>query len=164
EYTTEKWIAHLTERAPPPLAIIGGDSSYWALQLAKALKDHAQDWRGEPPLFLVTTATVDQFVNYDDEGFNVPTTNPNNPWFIEVYRGRTFRFSFTNTRMTEVVLDFVRDFHQRWPSPRSAAGDVAAVVGADGPLAAALMAGAAALDPDPPPRLYCLKWWDDSYS
>ena len=33
------WVRHLLERKPPPLAIIGGGTSYWARELAIQLRN-----------------------------------------------------------------------------------------------------------------------------
>jgi hypothetical protein len=160
ENTTNKWIAELTRRPTPPLAIVGGDSSYRALLLAKAMQKYRLQWPGQPPLLCITTATVDRYVEGDD--FNADTTDERWPLLIEAYPGRTFRFSFTNARMAEVALEFVRTHDELWPAPRMPAAKAAALAGAGDPMRAAAAAGA--VDLAFPPCLHNVKWLDDSFA
>jgi hypothetical protein len=141
EVDTAHWVSALAERPTPPLAVIGGDVSYRAEKLAKALEEArtAKKWRGPPPLVLFTTATVDRYVRPGIP--NTETTNVNLPLLIEIYKGRSFRFSFTNSRMAEVVLDFVRTHDELWPgAPAASNGDPSVT------------------------QFYSLKWDDDSFS
>jgi hypothetical protein len=142
EVNTQKWVDVLAKRPTPPLAFIGGDVSYRAEKLAKTLDEAraAKKWRGPPPLLLITTATVDRYVRPGTA--NSDGANVNLPLLIEVYKGRSLRFSFTNSRMAEVVLDFVRTHDgELWPSAAAAGKDDASVT-----------------------QFYSLKWDDDSFS
>src|SRR5262249_43237831 len=89
ENTPERWVQKPARRQPPPLAVIGGDISDRASTLAQALTAHRGDWKGRPPLFLMTTATADRFS---------PAGSPNEdqdsqsaPKLIDVYPRRSFR-------------------------------------------------------------------------
>jgi hypothetical protein len=164
ESNTDKWIARLTDQATPPLAIIGGDTSARARKAAEALNSHRDDWRGAPPLLLFTTATADRFVPNNTP--NVSTTDEKWPLLIDIYKDRTFRFAFTNSRMAAAVLEFVQSHDELWPNAVSptaaAAASAAAWAMANNPLAAAVVAtdGADLLTT----YLYTLKWDDDSFS
>jgi hypothetical protein len=81
------------------LAVIGGGSSDRARALALALRESGQRTGGEPPLLLITTATVDEVTLPDSNGEVVP--------FHSVHADRTFRFCFTNRQMAEAVTDFL---------------------------------------------------------
>jgi len=111
ESTSHTWVDNLSKRSPPPLAIIGGDTSERANRLATVLQQHRERWRGSPPLFLITTATADRVLPGA-----IADPNPKDidlyPKLTEVYPGLTYRFSFTNTLMAEAVIEFV----QRYPS------------------------------------------------
>jgi hypothetical protein len=108
---------------------------------------------------LITTATADRYS---------PTASPNQdhteetlPRLIRIYSdrkgGRTFRFSFTNKHMAQVVLNFVRDHPEVWPSgPRQAARCAGAVASADPWVALTLLTW--------PYALHTFSWDDDSYS
>src|SRR5262249_3424720 len=81
---------------------------------------------------------------------------------ISLYKGRSFRFSFTNKHMARVVLDFVRGHPEVWPQD---APQLAALAGAAG--AGHGLGGAALLTAAEAPRrhvLHTLAWRDDSYS
>jgi hypothetical protein len=161
ESNSEKWITRLTQRPTPPLAIIGGDTSSRARKAAEALESHRGQWQGLPPLLFFTTATAETFVPYNTP--NVATTEEKLPKLIEVYKGRTFRFSFTNTRMAATVLDFVdRQDELFWPHIASAADLAGACVAARDPVAGAVLAAVA--DELVTRYLYTLKWDDDSFS
>jgi hypothetical protein len=97
---TRNWVDALAERNPPPLAIIGGDTSDRARDLARAIVQRER-WHGSPPLFFITTATVDELRPEDDP--DKPSETP----LLEVYPGRTFRFCFSNRQMARAVYDFV---------------------------------------------------------
>jgi hypothetical protein len=90
------WVEDLTSRDPPPLAIIGGDTSDVAIDLARHMRDaSAQHSLGDrAPLLLLTTASADE-------------AGPGEGALTGVYAGRTFRFCFTDRRMAEVVTDFI---------------------------------------------------------
>ncbi len=61
EIDNRQWFAKLSRRQPPPLAIIGGDTSDRALDQALALRQLRGRWQGADPLFLLTTGTADRF-------------------------------------------------------------------------------------------------------
>jgi hypothetical protein len=96
DHKTEEWVRDLLSRKPPPLAIIGGDASDAAIDVARRLHEESkrQGLGGSAPLFLITSATA------DDAG---PGEGP----LSDLYPGRTFRFCFTNRRMANVVMDFI---------------------------------------------------------
>src|SRR5437899_3208818 len=66
--------------------------------LAQALAAQKQ-WQGKPPLLLLTTATADQLYVGGEQ--NVMLN------LMDIYRGRSFRFCFTNGQMAEAVRDLV---------------------------------------------------------
>src|SRR5262245_32984350 len=45
ENAPERWIQKLTQRQPPPLAVVGGDISDRASTIAQALNAHRGDWK-----------------------------------------------------------------------------------------------------------------------
>lgn len=93
DLNTAYWVRELLEREPPPLAIIGGSNSESAARLASELKKRASALTpAQRPLLLLTTATADE-VNLQQ--------------LIDIYKDRTFRFSFTNQQMCEAVLNFI---------------------------------------------------------
>lgn len=106
EATTADWVAALSRRSPAPLAVIGGGSSDRAVDLARALAAQ-EEWRGDRPLMLITTATADEI----DSDAADPTSAPPTRSLMDVYPRRSFRFCFTNKQMAEAVLDFV------WATP-----------------------------------------------
>jgi hypothetical protein len=90
EVGSRDWIEAFCNRPRPPLAVIGGSSSDRARELAQAL---ASVKASSPPLFLITTATADR------SAFNEP--------LMDIYRGRTWRYCFTNRQMAEAIADFI---------------------------------------------------------
>jgi len=98
------WIRELGERKPAPLAIIGGTSSDLAHDLARALRDREQ-WHGQPPLFLIPTATSDRVAV--KSGYVALPRDEETEDLIRVYPDRSFRFCFTNSQMAEAVASFV---------------------------------------------------------
>ncbi|HYV38581.1 MAG TPA: hypothetical protein VE988_23050 [Gemmataceae bacterium] len=131
-HNTESWISSLTERPTPPLAVIGGDTSHRALRVGEALERHRKDWQAAAPLFFITTATADRYIPNNTP--NVSTIDERWPKLIDVYKGRSFRFSFTNSRMAAAVLDFVQSRNELWPALKGKT------------------------------NLYTLRWDDDSFS
>ncbi|MBI3821107.1 MAG: hypothetical protein HY289_00330, partial [Planctomycetes bacterium] len=100
EHDAASWVAKLHARKHEPLAIIGGGTSDRALKLAYTLKKtYGEDPDQPAPAFLITTATAEK------------TTSGKS--LIDVYRQRTFRFSFTNQKMVEAMLAFVT--HREYP-------------------------------------------------
>jgi hypothetical protein len=93
--TGPQWIEALMRRRPAPLAIISGNSSDQAIELASSLREQsAKNPNVVPPLLLLTSATADR-VQPDD----LPLTS--------IYDKRTFRFCFTNRQMAQSVTDFI---------------------------------------------------------
>jgi hypothetical protein len=88
------WVHALHKRWRSPLAIIGGSSSDRAVELARDLKETYADASQAGPVLLITTATAEK----TDTGFPL----------IEIYKGRSFRFSFTNQKMVEALLHFAQ--------------------------------------------------------
>ena len=68
EIGSRLWLQKLTARKPPPLAILGGDTSDRAVHQGQLLTEHLADWQGKPPLFLVTTATATERSCRNTEG------------------------------------------------------------------------------------------------
>jgi hypothetical protein len=97
------WIKALTERKPPPLAIIGGSTSDVAIELARQLRDFAKSDE-EAPLLFLTTATADNVLP-TDKPVQADEVNPVS--LNRIYDGRTFRFCFTNQQMADAITDFV---------------------------------------------------------
>jgi hypothetical protein len=160
EMDASTWVDRLARRDRPPLAILGGENSDRALSLANTLQAYRGRWKGPDPVFLITTATADRYARADTVG-DQPLSTPGTPRLMRVYPGRSFRFSFTNSRMAAVVMDFVQSHPEVWShSPHAAAGP-AALVGAGGLTALTLLA---CRDQLPPVYLYSLAWADDRYS
>jgi hypothetical protein len=166
EIGTEQWINALAERAPPPLAVIGGGSSDRARDLAKALRNRTS-WRGSAPLLAITTATADK-VRLDEEHRNLLTPpdmdQSKEPWhdLMDVYPGRGFRFCFTNSQMAEAVVDFVWSQPQLRPYALNLPVGLGCVPQAlsGNPLGATAWLAVSAQ----PFKVYALKWLDDPYS
>jgi hypothetical protein len=143
DWKTRDWIQALLKRRPAPLTIIGGSSSDNARELAAHLNQFAEELpEEERPLLLLTTATADRVVPYEDtretstaeEGSAFPPPGRKSPRGVRLtrlYPGRTFRFCFTNRQMALAVTDFI------WSQPD--------------------------IRPDRDP-VYMAKWDDDSYS
>jgi hypothetical protein len=156
--TVEAWLEALCGRDVPPLAIIGGETSGRARHLAEALRDRQGRWPGQAPVLLLSTATADQYLPKDTPADTA--TDPNLPQLIGIYKDRSLRFSFTNSRMAEVILAFVRTHDELWPRlPRPFLA--AAVVQPD-PLARCVAAVAGEYFNSY--TLHALRWEDDRYS
>jgi hypothetical protein len=143
-------VQALAERDPPPLALIGGGSSDRAVDLARAA-DAQQTWRGDRPLLLITTATADEVpAEAGDAG-------PASRNLIDVYRGRSFRFCFTNRQMADAVLDFV------WETPGLRPEAFAALAPAAVASGLAACAGEKSIAVEKP-HVFSVFWRDDPYS
>jgi hypothetical protein len=153
EATIGHWVRALAGRDRPPLAIVGGGSSDRAMDVARALS-RQQDWNGDRPLLLITTATADEVLTESEDPTLHPDQLPPSQQLIDVYDDRSFRFCFTNRQMADAVLDFV------WDTPGLRPGPFAALA----PLA--VCSGAAAANPRPaaPPHVLSVYWQDDPYS
>ncbi len=97
EVTTQDWITALSQRTPAPVAIIGGGSTDRAIDLTRAMAK-TTTWEGDAPALLLTTATAD----------GSPADGQESVGLTEQYKSHTFRFCFTNSRMAEAVLDFLK--------------------------------------------------------
>jgi hypothetical protein len=165
ENDSAQWVASLRKRGNPPVAIVGGDTSDRALAMAQALEEIKNAWAGPAPLFCITTATAERYSAKE----RAPGLTPHEQWpkLMAVYPGRTFRFSFTNSRMVEAVLDFVRDTPQVWLLKQSQPATCAATVTAATVSAATawtslgLLAAAGHFQPY---YIYTIAWGDDGYS
>ena len=162
EHDTASWIKKLHARPRQPLAILGGGTSERAAKLAGALK-RAYDAPVHPesasPLLLLTTATAE-------------LTAKGNP-LIEVYPQRSFRFSFTNPRMVDALLDFVGKTPDLWvdkPSdPPVLPSAVASIIGRAASTGSAIdcwhTAGVLHAMPHLQPyTMHAVPWQDERYS
>lgn len=148
--TAGRWAERLAQRAPPPLAVVGGGSSDRALDLARAMAAQPS-WRGERPLLFFTTATASAIANPDEHG---------SIDLMQVYKGRSFRMCFTNEQIANAVVDFV------WSQPdlRPLGNPIPAIpiVGASSTIES--MAMVIRYNELFPPSAYALEWDDDPYS
>lgn len=107
---TQGWVQALVERKPPPLAIIGGNTSDLAIELARQLREMKRLHPDvEVPLLLLTTATTDRVQGLEQEGTEKPA-EAEELWGVplqRIYDQRTFRFCFTNQQMADAVTDFI---------------------------------------------------------
>jgi hypothetical protein len=136
DWRTREWISALLRRPRPPLAVVGGSSSWRASELAHQLNSQGAQLPAEQrPILLITQATADHFFDKErqnrdrreDEGEYTDA----DPRLIDIYKGRTFRFCFTNRQMAAAISQFI------WSRPD--------------------------LRPDADPY-YAVKWDDDFYS
>lgn len=97
DYSAEYWLAGLLRRQPRPLAILGGNTSDRALELARLLRQSHQNLTQTPAL-LLTTATADEVEVSPGAGLSD---------LMQVYPDRSFRFCFTNRQMAEALVDFL---------------------------------------------------------
>jgi len=167
----DAWITRLAARTPAPLAIMGGDNSDRALTIARTLHAKVQSWRGAShpaptgrgegaPLFLLTTATADRY--FPEEIREADLTLDTWPKLMDVYQGRSFRFSFTNSRMARTVIRFVSDHPGVWSHDERDWAAFAGAVGLANPWSClATLAHKRYINPI---FLYTLAWRDDRYS
>jgi len=158
ELTIEDWVKALANRDPAPLAILGGWTSDWAQKLAEALAAR-ESWRGDRPLFFISTATIDTVLGEPDTSAGFPRVSDQRN-LIDVYSRRSFRFCFSNAQMVRAVTDYVlRDPSLRpgptnWPELR--------LIGSGGAGPWNLITGLAPLAHRP--TIFPLEWQDDTYS
>jgi hypothetical protein len=118
DWSTRDWVEALLKRAPPPRAVIGGSSSDGARDLASQLSQVAAALpEGSRPLLLLTTATADRVVPAGAENGPHPAAGApaagEEPdvtpgvGLNDIYKGRTFRFCFTNRQMAGRVTNFL---------------------------------------------------------
>ncbi|HVS35125.1 MAG TPA: hypothetical protein VMS17_06050 [Gemmataceae bacterium] len=107
DWKQRDWVEALLKRRPPPLAIIGGNSSDTARELASQLSRQSGDVaEADRPLLLLTTATADRVADPD-----APPDAPvkaNKMGLTDVYAKRTFRYCFSNKQMAAAVMSFLR--------------------------------------------------------
>lgn len=160
EVTTAHWIRSLSERNPAPLAIIGGGSSDRALELAHSLEKQTQ-WHGDRPVLLLTTATADEV--FPDTNDRQPSVSlMEGPKLIDIYKGRSFRFCFTNSQMAQAVTEFVFADPLLRPGPIVWPGLRMPLLGAAGPWG--VLGGVPEFLIDSPPHVFSAAWQDDPYS
>lgn len=157
--TLPDWVAALANRKPAPLAVVGGWTSDRAVELAAELS-RQPGWHGDPPLLLITTATIDRV-----------QVNPNDPAYFEkpgdqrpltdLHPGRTFRFCFTNSQMAEAVTDYLAHDPTLFPGRGGWPGFGAVGAGAAGPWPAAVGLADVA---GPGPTVFTFEWDDDPFS
>jgi len=102
EWKTRDWAEALLKRPRPPLAIIGGNNSDNARELAG---DLARQGGALPeaarPLLLLTAATANRVRPPDDPDVSHRVD------LMQVYPGRTFRFCFSNEQMGRAIMNFL---------------------------------------------------------
>lgn len=162
ERSIETWIKKLSERGKPPLAILGGDSTRRAVEISETLKAYRQKWRAAAPLFLITTATADTVPHPGSKEEQPKPTDSNNIPLMDLYKNRSYRFSFTNTLMAEAVLDFVQEHPDLWPRRQFDPLVAGAIIPCAGPLMAATLLQADTYQFDY--ALYAVAWTDDDFS
>lgn len=109
QWTAEAWVQALLAREPPPLAVVGGNTSYWAQQLALQLNRQASRLpQAHRPLLLLTTATADRVTGDGDDGLPVAAPfDEEGATLLNLYPARTFRFCFSNRQMATAVTRFL---------------------------------------------------------
>ncbi len=112
DWKTADWVAALARRPRPPLAIIGGNSSDTARDLAFRMREVCTALPlASRPLLLLTNATADRVPTEASEGGPEATSNEAENLYgvalSQVYEGRTFRFCFTNRQMAAAVTQFI---------------------------------------------------------
>jgi hypothetical protein len=110
DWKTHDWVEALLARRPPPLAVVGGSSSDGARDLAIELDRSAAALPAPArPLLLLTQATADRVPAAGDGSTDEPAEMEETPGvpLNGLYRGRTFRFCFTNRQMARAVCSFL---------------------------------------------------------
>ena len=103
ELKNDYWLKALAQRDPPPLAVIGGNTTDTAADQARQLCGAVADLpEGRRPLLLLTTATADQVRPAEATSATAKVVP-----LVDLYRGRTFRFCFSNHQMGDAVTRFV---------------------------------------------------------
>ncbi|MFO0876587.1 MAG: hypothetical protein U0840_04370 [Gemmataceae bacterium] len=118
QWTPEAWVDALLARRPTPLAIVGGNNSHWARELARCLAAGTQDLPPTSrPLLLLTTATADRVPLVEGRDRWGPSSGEavSARWIDDartvvltsIYADRTFRFCFSNRQMATAVTRFL---------------------------------------------------------
>jgi hypothetical protein len=112
------WVEALLRRSPPPLAIIGGNTSDAAWELASALARATHLVPPEQlPLLLLTTATAEHVKRPEAAASDASDAGNASVALTQIYAGRTFRFCFTNRQMAEAVTHFLWTTDALRPDP-----------------------------------------------
>jgi hypothetical protein len=107
DWKTRDWVEALLQRQPPPLAIIGGNTSDSARELASSLHNSSGSLpKKDRPLLLLTRATADRVPENEGES---PGNDPSSRQveLATLYGEHTFRFCFTNEQMASAVTQFI---------------------------------------------------------
>ena len=108
QWTPRDWVRALVARDPPPLAIVGGNSSYWARELGGCLEEETRAIAGAiRPLLLLTTATADRVTTGEAVPLAPRAEEDRSVDLTSIYPGRTYRFCFSNRQMATAVTRFV---------------------------------------------------------
>ncbi len=162
EMAIEDWVAKLAKRDPPPVAILGGENTTRAVETSFVLKRFRQKWNGPAPLFLITTATADAYTRRSNKLQDNMLTEPGSPKLMNIYKNRNFRFSFTNTLMTQGVMDFVQDHPELWSKPQYSFAEIANLLGSQNALEGLIRLKATESRREY--AMYALSWADDEYT
>jgi hypothetical protein len=107
-WNTNDWVGALLRRQPPPLAVIGGNTSDAARDLAVCMRSAAAGLpEASRPLLLLTTATADRVAEDTGESYIADPANVPQVELNKLYGGQTFRFCFTNEQMAGAVTQFI---------------------------------------------------------
>ncbi len=112
-WKADAWAEALTSRSPPPLAVISGSNTHWAREAALALSSREAPLpEALRPLLLLTNATADS-VSLPEGSARRPAGKSDEEGQPErlhdLYKGRTYRFCFTNRQMATAITRFVWD-------------------------------------------------------
>ncbi len=108
DWKTGDWTNALAHRDPPPLAVVGGDTSDAGRELALHLREDFATIRSElRPLLILTTATADRVAEQGRRPSVLEMDGASQVPLVGIYPGRTFRFCFTNRQMADAVVQFI---------------------------------------------------------
>jgi hypothetical protein len=106
EWNTDYWVQALVTGRPPPLAVIGGNTTEVATDQARLLQSATESLpEAQRPLLLLTTATADR-VQLPEAVGGERAGQPGTP-LVDIYPKRTFRFCFSNHQMGRSVINFI---------------------------------------------------------
>ena len=108
QWTPRDWVRALMARDPPPLAIVGGNSSFWARELGVCLEEETRHVaEAIRPLLLLTTATADRVITPESLPHAPRSEEDHLAALTDLYPGRTYRFCFSTRQMATAVTRFV---------------------------------------------------------
>lgn len=112
-FSYEDWLAALHKRDPAPVAVVGGGTSDRAAELVSVLKKLTarRDWKGPPPLALITTATSMKFSDRSERRGDTQlsqTELDDQKALREIYPA-TFRYCYHNEHVINALVSFVAD-------------------------------------------------------